>query len=112
MVLCVVAMRVPMDVVAVRVGVIVDEQLVSVPARLLQEGTPGRQGIAQHAAHARERQQAEDDEHHPDGKLHGQSHPGRDHDTEQDDRAPDREDRERMTDAPAAPIRTEPRSVR
>ena len=42
----------------------------------------------------------EDDEHERDGELHRQSHARRNRDLEQDDRAADEEDRQRVTDAP------------
>ena len=97
-----------MDIIAVRVRVIVrigvGNVVVAVAVRMSRHGPSGMRprGLPDHPAKAGQRQQAEQDEHDPDGELHGEAHARRNHHAEQDDRAADDQDRERMPDAPGA----------
>ena len=57
-------------------------------------------GRADRAAHPRQGENAEQDQHDADGEFHRQTEPWRDHDPEHDDRRADRHDRQGVPDAP------------
>src|SRR5262249_60863559 len=84
------ALRVSMDIVTVSMDMLVRTR------RPLDEG----RGLADHTAHPRQGQHAEQDEHDADTELHGEAETRRDDNAEQDDRAAHNQDRQRVTDPP------------
>ena len=90
-----VTVRVPVQVVAVRMEVIVDVELMYAGSARM------RMGRAARAGHACQGENAEQDEHDADGKFHRHAEPRRNDDPEHDDCRADRDDRHGVPDAPS-----------
>src|SRR6516225_9576900 len=87
------ALRMTMDVVAMSVDMVT--QVWRSPPRLVNEAC-----LTDHAAHARQGQHPEKNEHDADAELHGEAKAGRYDDAEQYDRAADDKDCQSVTDPP------------
>jgi hypothetical protein len=98
-------MRMPVQIVTVRMEVIVDVEVLYAGNARMRINRPAHAADA----HARQGEDAEQDEHDADGKFHRHGKPRRNDDPEHDDRTADRHDGDGVPDAPSGGDQRRPR---